>query len=406
MKTIVKDTRNAIRIGVTCFLAYLSCYLGKNLLSAMMPQLLESGVFDDISLGRMASVFMLTYGAGQLINGVIGNRIRGRYMIAVGLLFPGILMFVFPHCTAATGVILWGVCGFFSSMLWGPISRMIGENTKPAAGEILMTLMTVASSLGSLGTQALAVVGGITGKYIIAFYISGSLLCLISLSLFLYTLHLERIGVVQSNCRKENKHETNGSRGLAFLSWGFVFMLILTMLNGVVRNAVSFWIPTFFVQYLGFSTELAAGVMMILPFVNIAGPFFALWLMRVTKRDEIQVCLWLFLLSVPLFAVLFWCRGAFSFLSVAALFLASAAMMGVCNLVFSVYVLRYRDTGKLSGISGFFDFSSYISASAGSLLFTELMAGNNWNGLIFGWVLIGVLGALFAFFSSKCNRKI
>ena len=397
--------RRVTSIGITCFLAYASCYLGKNLLSAMMPELLESGVFSDEALGRMPSIFMLTYGAGQLINGWLGNRVRGRYMLSLGLLFPGVLLCLFPSCTSVLwGTVLWGVCGFFSSMLWGPIARMIGENTPPAKGQLWITLMTVASTSGALATQALAVLGGVTDGYRIVFYVCGGFLCAVAIAVFFVILHLEKTGAVKVE-RIVPAAEQRGGVRTHFLTAGFVCMAAVTMLNGVMRNAVSFWIPTFLVQYLDYSKELSAGLVMLLPLLNVAGTMLSLWIFQRLGCDEKKMCAALFLGVIPLFALLFVCRGAFSFLSVAALFLASALMMGVCTLVFSVYVLQFHDTGKLSGISGFFDFSSYVSASGASLLFTELMIGNNWSLLITSWIAIGVLGALLSAFAYVFEKR-
>ena len=399
--------RRVRSIGITCFLAYASCYFGKNILSAMMPELLESGVFSDEALGRMPSIFMLTYGAGQLINGWLGNRVRGRYMLSFGLLFPGVLLCLFPSCTSVLwGTVLWGACGFFSSMLWGPIARMIGENMPPAKGQLWITLMTVASTSGALATQALAVLGGVTDSYRVVFYISGGFLCIVALLVFFVTLHLEKTGAVKVERIIPTAEHRNGV-GARFLTAGFVCMSVVTMLNGVVRNAVSFWIPTFLVQYLEYPKELSAGLVMLLPLFNVAGTVLTLWIFQRLRCDEKKMCATLFVAVIPLFALLYICRGSFSFLSVAALFFASALMMGVCTLVFSVYVLQFHDTGKLSGISGFYDFASYISASGASLLFNALMVGNNWNMLIALWILIGVLGALCssaAYFFEKRKR--
>lgn len=391
-----RDRLSALRIGWVCFVSYMSCYFGKNLLSAMMPQLLESGMLDDAALGQMASIFMLTYGMGQLVNGAIGNRVRGRYMITLGLFCAGVLLIAFPHTQSPLfGILSWGACGFFCSMLWGPISRMIGENTHPVAGQLLVTLMTVASTVGSLATQALAVVCGILDEASFAFYACGGFLCFISLLAFFYLWHLERCGVVRVGLLTEERAGKR-SGGWGFVTPCFICMMLATMLNGIVRNAVSFWIPTFLAQYLGYSSELAAGLVMALPFFNILGMFLTLGVLHRTKRDEKLVCFGCFLVCVPLFLGLYVFRGALALCSVIALFLASGVMMGACNLVFSVYVLRFHKTGKLSGISGFFDFSSYLSASAASLFFAELMTGGNWNGLILCWTLIAALGAGFS----------
>ena len=46
---------------------------------------------------------------------------------------------LFPLTLA--GTLLWAVCGFLGSMLWGPLSRMVGENTSPGAARLLLTLL-------------------------------------------------------------------------------------------------------------------------------------------------------------------------------------------------------------------------------------------------------------------------
>ena len=103
--------------------------------------------------------------------------------------------------------------------------------------------------------------------------------------------------------------------------------------------------------------------------------------------------------------MLFFLRGAWAPASAVSLFLASGVMMGVCNLVFSVYILRFTDTGLLSGISGFFDFASYMSASAASFVFSDLMAGGNWSGLIAFWVTIAAIGTVLSVLARVTEKK-
>ncbi len=412
MRTTDKQFGGAVRIGITCFIAYMSCYFGKNLLSAMMPQLSQSGAFDEISLGNMASLFLITYGAGQLINGLIGNRVPGRYMISLGLLFPGILLFLFPNCASPFwGTVLWGVCGFFCSMLWGPIARMIGENTRPAVGEILVTLMTVASTVGSLATQALAILGDKTQNYHLVFYISASLLCTVSISVFFYTLHMERQGMICASVRQKEIEDSKSSNPspkgtrTSILSPVPVLMTVVTMCNGVIRNAVSFWLPSFLTQYFDYSIELSSALVMALPLFNIAGVFFTLWLFHKINCNEKTMCLSLFALSIPLISTLFFCRESFSIPAVISLFLVLAAMMGTSNLIFGVYLLRFSNSGKMSGISGFFDFASYVAASAASLFFTNLMATDSWIYLILSWCIISGVGAVLSGISLILEKK-
>ncbi len=63
------------------------------------------------------------------------------------------------------------------------------------------------------------------------------------------------------------------------------------------------------------------------------------------------------------FLLLFYTADRAVVLSVGLLFFASAAMTAACNMIFSIYVLRFSGTGRLSGITGLLDFSAYIAAA-------------------------------------------
>lgn len=404
MTNIISKTRtdrSVLWVGLTCFLAYGACYAGRNILSAMMPQIMEAHLFTEISLGSMGSAFLLSYGIGQLVNGVMGNKVSPRYMVSIGLFLPGILILVFPFCKSEqAAVVLWGVCGFFCSMLWGPISKTIGENANEKIGKILLTLMTVAAVLGMLITYILALISSLLGSWQVAFFISSGILILISILWFFSNLYMERKGIIK-NAGKNS--ELSGSRSSIrrFLNADFIFMVIVTMLNGVIRNAVIFWIPTFISKNFHYSSSISSAASTILPVINIGGTFAILYLLKFTRNNEKLMCMILFILSVLMFFIVFLCGEGFAVISITALFAASAAMTGASNMIFSVYILRFRNTGMISGVTGFLDFSSYASASVFSLAFPKILSFGGWNIVVISWMLITLGGILFSYLSMK-----
>lgn len=86
MKTNLK---NAILLGTLCSISYFAVYVARNILSAVSPQMLESG-FSEKYIGMASSLFFAVYAVGQLINGQIGDKIKARYMISFGLILAGI----------------------------------------------------------------------------------------------------------------------------------------------------------------------------------------------------------------------------------------------------------------------------------------------------------------------------
>jgi OPA family glycerol-3-phosphate transporter-like MFS transporter len=385
--------KNAVWLGGATFLAYTACYAARNMLSAMAPQMVDGNVFDAAAIGNMGGVFFFSYGVGQLINGFIGNRVGAKYMTAAGLLFSGVLAAAFPFCASVPlSAALWGVCGFLCSMLWGPISRLVGENTEPAQGKVILTALSVASNFGVAVTYFFAFAAIAAGDWRIGFFIGGGAVAAAACAWYAAVGRLERKGAVARTPRGAGPQ---AAVSLPFRVKGFAAMTVVTMLNGVTRNAISFWTPVFLVEKLNLDMGAAAGFASVLPFLNMAGVFAALWAMRFARQSAEKMCLVLFAAAAALFAALFALDGRCALLSAAVLFAASAAMAGVCNIIFSIYVLRFADGGGLSGITGFLDFSSYMSAAAASAAFARLSAGG-WRAVMLIWLASAAAGIPFS----------
>lgn len=397
-------TKNAVWIGFVCCLAYAGCYTGRNILSAAMPQLTELGIFSESALGMMGSALLLCYGIGQLINGFIGNKISAKYMVPMGLAIPGFMIIFFPFCRSdIAGMLIWGACGFFCSMLWGPMSKIIGENTERAVGRILITLMTAASVIGTLVTYILAFAGSPGGSYSAPFIFSGALLITIGAAYYLLSSYMEKHGIIRRHFEKDAEKARVDFKKL-FLNIGFFSMIAVTLLYGIIRNAVSFWIPTFIAQNFSVSSKTAAAISTILPLTNILGTFITMYLAKLLKYREKLMCAILFAFSVIMFLTVFFCKTNLAVLSISALFLASAAMTGACNMIFSIYVLHFTSTGLISGITGFFDFTSYISASAASLTFPHILKLGGWSAVVAVWTGVTVLGTGFSLLAMKTDK--
>src|SRR5690606_32329165 len=68
----------------------------------------------------------------------------------------------------------------------------------------------------------------------------------------------------------------------------FLPMLLVSMVNGIIRNAVAFWIPTFLSERLGFSPALSASISGGLPLVNLAGTFLGLVILKKLRGNEFR----------------------------------------------------------------------------------------------------------------------
>ena len=116
------------KVFILCWLAYACAYLCRVNMSIAIPSISQSLGYSKTSLGLVGSSFFWAYGIGQLINGYIGDRISGRIFIFFGLLVSALINIFFGLApTLVVMVILWMFNGYFQSMLWGPIVRILSR---------------------------------------------------------------------------------------------------------------------------------------------------------------------------------------------------------------------------------------------------------------------------------------
>ncbi|MBQ8345085.1 MAG: MFS transporter [Clostridia bacterium] len=157
MKAISQRAKHAIYLGSLCSISYFAVYIARNVLSAVTTSMLEAG-YTEPYIGKLSSLYLVLYAVGQLINGMIGDRIKAKYMVCFGLILAGVTNLLFPILSSYTnGVILiYGMTGFFLSMIYGPMVKVVSENTEPLHATRCSLGYTFASSIGSPAAGVLA----------------------------------------------------------------------------------------------------------------------------------------------------------------------------------------------------------------------------------------------------------
>ena len=125
--------KKATILGTLCSVSYLAVYIARNILGAVSPQIEAAGIFNKDFIGALSSIYFICYAVGQLINGLIGDRVKAKYMISFGLIFAGICNFPLPFLSdyPAAVYITYGATGFFLAMIYAPMTKVVAENTEP-----------------------------------------------------------------------------------------------------------------------------------------------------------------------------------------------------------------------------------------------------------------------------------
>ncbi|MBO5321888.1 MAG: MFS transporter [Clostridia bacterium] len=216
-----KQIKNTVKIGSFCIVTYLVSYVARNITGVVTPMMVAQGDYTKSYLGMLTTIYFAIYAAGQLLNGILGDRIRSRYMILIGCLMSGVGMAIFPLWNnPVLNIISFGMLGFGLSMLRGPLMKVIAENMSPTAAETVCVLFSVASFAGPLIASLFAVI--FNWQWV--FIATALFAILMGVASFAYFTNLEKKGIIVFNPKKENIFK--GIKDL-FLIKNFVYFLWL-----------------------------------------------------------------------------------------------------------------------------------------------------------------------------------
>lgn len=395
MKAVEKNSpvRNAFLIGGLCAVAYLAAYIARNVLGTVSPQMIENGILTESQIGTLSSIYFISYAVGQLINGAIGDKIKAKYMISFGLLLAGISNGLFSSFTNSLPVasVAYGLTGFFLSMIYGPMTKLVAENTNPIYAARCSLGYTFSSFLGSP-------LAGVLAMFLLwdaVFMASSIALIMMGILCFLVFSLFEKEGIITYGryCPPaENRKVGSGIQQL--LQHHILKFTFVSILTGVVRTTVVFWLPTYLSQYLGFSPETAALLFTVSTLVISLSTFVAVFLYERLGRDMNRPILIAFTSSALLFGALYFLKVPV--LNILCIVLAILASNCAASVLWSYYCPSLRDTGLVSGATGFLDFVSYMAASISSALFANAVPAIGWKNVILIWFGLMVLGVVVA----------
>ncbi len=385
-----KEAKNAIILAVICFISYLAVYFLRNILSAVSPQMEASGAFDGTQTGMLGGIFFASYAIGQLINGVIGDHIKAKYMLTAGLILAGvsnIFFVIFAHSALLTAV-CYALVGLFLSMIYAPMTKVVSENVNLNYAQRCSIGYTFASFLGSPAAGLCAALM----SWSALFYLGGGILIVVGILVFVSFVIIEKKGIVTYGNFTPPKKKSGSLRTL--LERDIVKFTIIAVITGIVRTSVVFFLPTYLYKYLGFSESTSALIFTIATLVISFSAFLSLFMFEMLKKDMNKTIFLSFITAALAFAGAFFIKQAV--LNMICMILA--IMMSNCatSMLWSYYCPSLRDTGMVSTATGFLDFMSYMAAAVSNVLSPYAVALIDWKGLLAVWTALMVIGIVIS----------
>lgn len=418
-KALIRN--NYIKLGLAVTLCYMGCYIGKTILSAFTPRLTELGVFVKDDIGTMGFALFLAYGIGQLVNGILGDYFNPKRYACLGLTLSSALVSLSPLVadsfdSVTPSIALWAAIGFVSSMMWGPLTAIVADNSSGRASSKIMLALNGSLVAGNLVAYLIsAIVSGLFENWRIAFFLSGAMMLACAFACFAVLTLLEKRGLIVCSAGRSRKKLADGKETerltLSLLAkHAFFTTVVYTMVNGFVRNAVSFWIPTYIKETFAVGDSTASVITMVMPILNFLGTMLGLKLLslRFFRGSEHILCAFLFGVTFTMFGIVF-ALGSFGIyflpLSMVCIFIAAAAQNSACNMIYAVFVFRFKNTGRISAFTGGLDSSAYLASAIGTKTIGLIASAIGWNMTVGFWGAVTLAGLLACVASAFISRK-
>ena len=389
------NRKNAKIIGIITVTSYVANYFLRNMLGVLTPAMLKTTSYTKEYIALLSSSYMITYAAGQLLNGILGDILKPGKMVLTGLLAAGTVMIAFPFIgKGVLQVTCFFILGYSLSMLRGPLMKVITENTVPDHARIICVFFSFSSFAGPLIASILAMIF----HWRTAFVSAGIITILVGTGAYSALSYLENKEIV--SCRRLS-HVTFSSLLEVFKIEGIWFYLIIVSLAEVFGTTLEFWMPTMLNEYILLDESTSNFIFSVIAFITAIVPFAALAIYKLFHEKDVQLIRVAFLVVTVSFAGMMVIPVG---IVKVVLLLTIRVMNGfISALLWSIYIPGLGKTGRVSSINGIMDCTGYLAASVATTVFAYAVTNLGWNGSIMVWVLISAMGIVATFMKKEEN---
>lgn len=386
-----------------CMLLYSTAYLNRLNLSAALGSVMEAMNLSATRAGSLSSAFAITYAAGQMINGMLVDRLNPVRHMMLGLLGSAVCNMLLA--ASINFEMMFGLCllnGLFQSMLWTPIVRLMAMHFSQEERPKANILISITLIIGHVGAWAISgYMSGIVGWR--ASFLAPSV---VAVPVMLIANRM--LGVIKAEGAshdvkivKEKSSSIRNALGMYWIS-GFIVMLIVCVLFGFVRDGIRTWAPQILGEVSG-SIMNATTFSLIIPVINALGIILSYVLQRMHKLQNRRIVAVLMFAGMIFCALL--CDAQKVVLCALMMGLACACMSGVEPLMTTLIPMEY-EREKLIGLSaGLMDSLIYVGSALAGVMAGFIRESMGLNALFIAWAGSALVASVLALRANGMYRS-
>lgn len=386
-----------VKICLLCCLAYFAGYLTRIDYASVLVEIIDDLQVTKDTASIAVTGSFITYAIGLLVSGWIGDRIAPRKLIAIGLICTSLInlmMPLMPNITLMT--VFWCFNGFFQSMLWPPIVRIMAEHLD-FDGFYAKAIVYVSSATSVATILVRCFLAPVTvhlSGWRPLFFLCGGAGIGIAFLWILGTRSLKGEGKAKVSKAVDAAGETDSrvSMKTLALSGLFVFMIGI-ILQGMLKDGIDTWMPTYISEVFGLGNSVSILTSGILPVFSIFSVSVATVLYG-KIGNELKTAALLFGVAMGMSLVILPFFSTSVILTALLMAIVTGCMHGINLMLISRVPRAFKKYGKVSTVSGALNACSYLGSALSTYGFARFSELYGWYFIIISWAVISALGAV------------
>lgn len=394
-----KIEKKDIALFAVCWLGYFFAYFGRMNYSACMAAIIVAEGYSKGMVGLVGTGLFITYGLGQIFSGFLGDYVAPRKMIVVGLIgssLSNLFMCLAPNLNFM--IVAWCVNGFMQSLLWSPIVRLFAQYFTSQVRGTLGVYINSTVPVGTLATYGFtALILEMTGNWKLVFFGSFVVVMITAIGWWISTglllPKLTRVDLADAAPAAAAKptEVQKAPLGELVLSSGMVFMCLVLMMQGMLKEGITAWMPNLMGERFEIGTTLAIVSTALIPMFNIIGISIAA-AVRKMIGDEVRCSFFLFIAGTMALVILY----ITSFIGLIPMFvffsIATTIMMAVNTVYVGVVPGYFAKKGRSSSVSGILN--AFVNLGIATSMFATgaFSEAFGWDMTMIFWCVCGGVG--------------
>lgn len=384
--------------------AYFSTYIGRLNFTASLTQIAVSTGLPRDELGLVSSGFFVGYGVFQLVWSLVGDTFDPVRMIFTGILSSGVCNLAMAFApTAGFMAVIWALNGIAQSAVWSPLLRLTVERLPGVLAMRCSIRYSLTVPIGTFVAYVLSAVCAGLASWQATFMVAGAFLTFVSLG----WLHgMRPLAPVEAFYRGNVKKRGESQRLPRRILFMLVPICLAAVLNGIVRDGVQTWMPSYLSDNYGLSSALSIVFTLVLPLVNLAGVYLGKLVNERFLHNEVTTAAVSFAGAMVVLLSAFLCRHLPMWCTLALFGICAAMMLAVNTMLVTLIPVRLQYTGHVSMLSGILNSATYIGSMISGYGVGAALEYCGWSAVLIGWSGSAAAAALLCLYAARRWRKL